>query len=64
VLDDAQFSIVILDESSQMIEPDALLAIGRFGAECCLMAGDPHQVCRLYGACVHHNTGAPACAHS
>jgi hypothetical protein len=44
VLDDSQFSIVILDESSQMIEPDALLAIGRFGAECCLMAGDPHQV--------------------
>jgi hypothetical protein len=44
VFSGAQFSIVLLDECSQMIEPLSLLPISKFGAECLLAVGDPRQL--------------------
>jgi hypothetical protein len=43
-LDEQQFSIVFLDETSQQVEPHSLVAIARFGVECLLLAGDPLQL--------------------
>ena len=38
VLDDAQFSLIILDECSQLTEPTALLSIAKFN--CKRLVGD------------------------
>lgn len=44
VLRDCTFKIVILDEASQMIEPQSLLSIYRFNCEKLLVVGDPMQL--------------------
>jgi len=44
VLKDCTFKIVILDEASQMIEPQSLLSIYRFNCEKLLVVGDPMQL--------------------
>lgn len=43
-LEGQRFRIVVLDEASQMIEPQSMLPIVRFGAERVLAAGDPMQL--------------------
>jgi hypothetical protein len=43
-LDDSKFSIVLLDEASQMLEPLSLLPISKFGCERLLAVGDPLQL--------------------
>lgn len=39
-----RFSIVLLDECSQMVEPMSLLPLAPFGTERFLAVGDPHQL--------------------
>jgi hypothetical protein len=39
-----RFSIVLLDEASQMVEPLAMLPLARFGASCFVAVGDPKQL--------------------
>lgn len=44
VLEGNKFQIVILDESSQMLEPLSMLPIGKFGCEKLISVGDPMQL--------------------
>lgn len=44
VFNDMRFPLVILDESSQITEPMAMVPVSRLGAERLLLVGDPHQV--------------------
>ncbi|KAH3744299.1 protein ZGRF1 [Pelomyxa schiedti] len=44
VLDNMQFEIVILDESSQLVEPLSLLPMSRFGCQKLIAVGDPMQL--------------------
>jgi AAA domain/DNA helicase ZGRF1-like, N-terminal domain/GRF zinc finger len=44
VLADSRFPIVLLDESSQMVEPLSLLPMARFGCERLVCVGDPQQL--------------------
>jgi len=43
-LDDNQFVIVFLDESSQQFEAQSLLAVTRFQTRCLMLSGDPMQL--------------------
>eukprot|EP01080_Neovahlkampfia_damariscottae_P004972 gene4972-8566_t len=44
ILDESKFSIVILDESSQCLEPLALLPLSRFSCQKLIACGDPCQL--------------------
>ncbi len=58
VLKDCCFKIVILDEASQMIEPQSLLSIYKFNCEKLVVVGDPMQLPPILSFENFHDTAA------
>eukprot|EP01105_Mastigella_eilhardi_P021648 TRINITY_DN5269_c0_g1_i1.p1 TRINITY_DN5269_c0_g1~~TRINITY_DN5269_c0_g1_i1.p1 ORF type:complete len:1279 (-),score=230.02 TRINITY_DN5269_c0_g1_i1:22-3858(-) len=56
VLDKQTFTIVIIDEASQLIEPLSLLPITRFGCEKLITVGDPLQLPPVLMSTFSHDT--------